>query len=186
LLAAVLERLGWWCRLRLLSDRPGELHEPISCRAHCLKPDRARKFPATWRQSHARPHGKLDVGISLAAGPIWVWLCMKNERWSPYLFLLRVSSGSPFSFLFRGWGLSTKEQSMPLAWQEMQLSSSSSLMTHLMPRLWHARQATAERPLSGESDPGESSPHSAPRWLSRTMLAWRLGGCEGRKGLGAI
>src|SRR5438128_9357427 len=31
LLAAVLERLGWWCRLLLLSDLPGELHEPMTC-----------------------------------------------------------------------------------------------------------------------------------------------------------
>src|SRR3954465_3240683 len=31
LLAAVLERLGWCCRLLLLSDIPGELQQPMTC-----------------------------------------------------------------------------------------------------------------------------------------------------------
>ncbi len=40
----------------------------------------------------------------------------------------------PLSLRFRGWGLETSEQSLPLTWQGMQLapSSSSLLMTHLV------------------------------------------------------
>ena len=85
----------------------------------------------------------------------------------------------------RVWGLSAREQSTPLTWHDMQLSSSS-LMTQFLRRRRQDSQGIGEWPFSGESESGDSRAPMIPGYASTWRLPWRLGGKRGLDGFGAM